>query len=139
MVASLPFNRIAGQFDTPEPELPKSARERGKLWSDTVFQAVLALKKQLRSPDAHIVMAAATTIIDLEQTRMRHSSTLAGSEEVSDAQLEFEEEQRGGSAAAPKSTGAELVCRVSNAAPRCTCTVAPSGAVPVSVIFLSKT
>ncbi len=93
MVATLPFNRVAAQFDTPEPELPKSARERGKLWSDTVFQAVFALKKQLRSPDAHIVMAAAEAILEMERTRMRHSKNLAGSQHVSEAQEEFEAER----------------------------------------------
>ena len=116
MVATLPFNRVAAQFDAPEPDLPKSARGRGQLWSDTVFQAVLALKKQLRSPDARLATAAATTIIDLEQTRMRHSSTLAGSEEVSDAQLEFEEEQRGETEAEPKSTGDPALARHARAA-----------------------
>ncbi len=45
MVATLPLNRLG--YDSPPaqlPELPKSARERGRLWSDAVFQAVLALK-----------------------------------------------------------------------------------------------
>ncbi len=116
MVATLPFNRLAAQFDTPEPELPKTARGRGQLWSDAVFQAVLALKKQLRSPDARLAMAAATAIIDLEQTRMRHSSTLAGSEEVSDAQLEFEDEQRGETAAEPNTKGDPSLARHARAA-----------------------
>ncbi len=47
MVATLPMNRFG--FDSPPaelPALPQSARERGRLWSDTVFQAVLVLKKQ---------------------------------------------------------------------------------------------
>ena len=97
MTATLPFaqNRIASHFPTPEPELPKSARERGRLWSDTVFQAVLALKLQLRSPDAQVVMASANAILEMERTRMRYAKNLAGSESVSDAQEEFEaEEQR---------------------------------------------
>ena len=96
MIATLPFvhNRIATHFPTPEPGLPKSARERGKLWSDTVFQAVLALKAQLRSPDANVVMAAANAIFEMERTRMRHAKNLAGSEHVSDAQEEFEAEEK---------------------------------------------
>ena len=97
MTATLPFthNRIATHLPTPESELPKSARERGKLWSDTVFQAVLALKAQLRSPDATVVMAAANAILEMERTRMRHAKHLAGSEHISEAQEEFEaEEQR---------------------------------------------
>ena len=93
MVATQPHNRIAAHFETPEPELPKSARARAKIWSDTVFQAVLALKKQLRNSDANVAMAAAETILELERTRMRHAKMLAGSEEVSEAQEEFEAEQ----------------------------------------------
>ena len=95
MPATLPFanNRIATHLPTPEPELPKSARDRGKLWSDTVFQAVLALKAQLRSPDAQVVMAAANAILGMERTRMRHAKNLAGSEHISDSQEEYEEEQ----------------------------------------------
>ena len=76
------------------PALPESARERGRLWSDAVFRAVAALQKQLTHRDADIVAAAANSILELERTRMRHSRLLAGSEEVSEAQLEFEEEQR---------------------------------------------
>ena len=96
MTDTLPFatNRIAPHFQTPEPQLPKSARERGKLWSDTVFQAVLALKAQLRNPDATVVMAAANAILEMERTRMRHAKNLAGSESVSEAQEEFEAEER---------------------------------------------
>ena len=94
MIATPTHNRIATHFQSPEPELPKSARERGKLWSDTVFQAILALKAQLRSPDAHIVMAAANSILEMERTRMRHAKDLAGSQHVSEAQEEFEAEER---------------------------------------------
>ncbi len=89
------MNRLG--FDSPPaelPALPQSARERGRLWSDTVFLAVLALKKQLTHRDADIVAAAANSILELERTRMRHGTRVAGSEEVSDAQLEYEEEQR---------------------------------------------
>ena len=94
MIATQTHNRIAGHFTTPEPELPKSARERGKLWSDTVFQAILALKGQLRSGDPHIVMAAANSILEMERTRMRHAKDLAGSQHASEAQEEFEAEER---------------------------------------------
>ncbi len=95
MTATLPFaqNRIAAHFQTPEPELPKSTRERGKLWSDTVFQAILALKGQLRSGDPHVVAAAANAILEMERTRMRHAKNLAGSEHVTEAQEEFEAER----------------------------------------------
>ena len=95
MVATLPINRLG--YDSPRdelPELPKSARERGRLWSDAVMCAVLTLKKQLTHRDAHIALAAANSILELERTRMRHSTHVAGSESVSDAQLEFEEDER---------------------------------------------
>ena len=94
MLATQTHNRIAPHFATLEPELPKSARERGKLWSDTVFQAILALKAQLRSPNSNIVMAAANSILIMERTRMRHAKDLAGSQHVSEAQEEFEAEER---------------------------------------------
>ncbi len=97
MVATLPMSRIGAHFDpTPAelPELPQSARERGRLWSDAVFRAVAALQRQLTHRDADIVAAAANSILELERTRMRHSTLLAGSEEVSEAQLQFEEEER---------------------------------------------
>ncbi len=96
MNATLPMNRVGHYFDaaaTEEPELPKSARERGRLWSDTVFQAVLALRKQLASRDDATAAAAANSILELERTRMRHGQRVAGSEEVSEAQEEYEAEQ----------------------------------------------
>ena len=97
MVATLPINRIGAHYDSPPaeiPELPASARERGKLWSDTVFQAVLALRNQLTHRDAAVVAAAANSILELERTRMRHGKLVAGSEQVSEAQLEFEADER---------------------------------------------
>ena len=126
MIATLPIaqNRIASHFPTPEPELPQSARERGRLWSDTVFQAVLALKAQLRNPDAHIVMAAANAILEMERTRMRHAKSLAGSEHVSEAQEEYEaEEQRAEESQRARrdrvvaATADEKVARVAEVAP----------------------
>ncbi len=99
MTATSTHNRIGTHFaDSPAttaelPELPKSARERGRLWSDAVFQAVLALKQQLTHVDVGVVAAAANTIIALEQTRMRHGASVAGSEAESEAQLQFEAEE----------------------------------------------
>ena len=99
MTATSTHNRIGAHFaDSPAttaelPELPKSARERGRLWSDAVFQAVLALKQQLTHVDVGVVAAAANTIIALEQTRMRHGASVAGSEAESEAQLQFEAEE----------------------------------------------
>ena len=96
MLATLPLNRLG--YDSPPaqlPELPKSARERGQLWSDTVLHAVLTLKKELTHRDVAIAGAAANSILELERTRMRHDKLLAGIEEVSDAQLAFEEDERG--------------------------------------------
>ncbi len=95
MVGTLPMNRLG--YDTPPatlPELPRTARERGFLWSDAVFQAVLALQKQLTHPNAAVVAAAANSILGLEETRLRHGRDVAGSERVSTEQLEFEAEER---------------------------------------------
>ncbi len=97
MPATLPMNRIAAHFDSPPaelPQLPASARERGRLWSDTVFQAVAALRLQLTHRDTAVVAAAANSILELERTRMRHGKLVAGSELVSAAQLEFEDDER---------------------------------------------
>ena len=96
MVATIPINRLGAHFDTVPaglPELPQSARERGQLWSDAVFQALLALQKQLTHRDAAVVAAAANSILELERTRIRHGRSVAGSELVSSAQLEYEAEQ----------------------------------------------
>ncbi len=86
-----PHSRIG--FDSPKParpELPQSERERGRLWSDIVFEAALALRGQLTSSDEAVVAAAATTLIDLERTRMRHDRAVAGSSSQSEAQDEFD-------------------------------------------------
>ena len=91
-----PHNRIG--FDSPQPDrpvLPQSERERGRLWSDIVFVAALALRGQLTSCDEAVVAAAATTLIDLERTRMRHDRAVAGSSTQSEAQDEFDRQSRG--------------------------------------------
>ena len=96
MIATIPINRLSAHFDASPvelPELPQSARERGQLWSDAVFQALLALQKQLTHRDAAVVAAAANSILELERTRIRHGRSVAGSELVSSAQLEYEAEQ----------------------------------------------
>ena len=96
MVATIPLRRAAAPYTAPPelPDVPRSARERGRIWSDVVFQAVLALQGQLRNRDAAVVMAAATTLLEMERTRMRHGTTLAGSEAVSEAQEQFEADNR---------------------------------------------
>ena len=79
MVATLPRNRIDRVIHTPsKPELPKTERERGKLWGDVVLEAVLALRNQLGSRNEDIVAAAANSILELERTRMRHDKCLSG-------------------------------------------------------------
>ena len=91
-----PTNRIG--FDSPQPDrpvLPQSERERGRLWSDIVFEAALALRGQLTSRDEAVVAAAATTLIDLERTRMRHDRAVAGSSSQSEAQDDFDRQSRG--------------------------------------------
>ena len=91
-----PHNRIG--FESPQPvrpELPQSERERGRLWSDIVFEAALALRGQLTSCDEAVVAAAATTLIDLERTRMRHDRAVAGSSSQSEAQDDFDRQSRG--------------------------------------------
>ena len=103
-----PHNRIG--FDSLQParpELPRSERERGRLWSDIVFEAALALRAQLSSCDQAVVAAAATTLIDLERTRMRHDRAVAGSSSQSEAQDDFDRESRN-RWASEEDDGAEL-------------------------------
>ena len=88
------LNRLGAHFDSPpatKPALPKSERGRGQLWSDVVFDAVLALHGQLKSRSETVVAAAANSILELERTRMRHSQTVAGSSLDSEAQREFDD------------------------------------------------
>ena len=88
------LNRLGAHFDAPPATklaVPKSERDRGRLWSDIVFDAVLALHGQLKSRSDSVVAAAANSIIELERTRMRHSQTVAGSSLDSEAQQEFDD------------------------------------------------
>ena len=79
MVATLPLNRIGHAAHAPsKPELPKTERERGKLWGDVVLEAVLALRNQLGSRNEDTVAAAANSILELERTRMRHDNMISG-------------------------------------------------------------
>ena len=96
MIATQLHNRIAPHSPPPVrelPALPTSARERGKIWSDTLFHSVLALKQLLTSDDPAIVLRAVELTFEMERTRLRHSKELAGSELVSDAQLQYEADQ----------------------------------------------
>ena len=93
MIGTQPRNRLGAHFDAapaPKPALPATARGRGQLWSDIVFDAVLALHNQLNSRSEAVVAAAANTILELERTRIRHSKDIAGSSQESDAPAEFE-------------------------------------------------
>ncbi len=69
-------------FDSLPPakiRLPATSHERGRLWSDAVFEAVLTLKNQLASRNDAVAANAANSILELERTRMRHDKTVAGS------------------------------------------------------------
>ena len=79
MVATVPLNRIFREAPTAaKPQLPECEFERGKLWSDSVLDAVLALRNQLSSKNEAIVAAAANSILELERTRMRHDKCVSG-------------------------------------------------------------
>ena len=96
MVATLPINRIgfdSHRIEAELPPLPKSSRERGELWSDAVLHAVLTLKRHLTHQDAAIAMGAANSILELERTRIRHGRNVAGSEIVTEARRQFDEEE----------------------------------------------
>ncbi len=98
MIATLPVNRIGAHYDSPpiaRPLLPKGERARGQLWSDVVFEAVLALRNQLTSRSESVAAAAANSILELERTRMRHAKPLAGSRYLTEEQEEFERNPSG--------------------------------------------
>ena len=85
MVAVLPHPRLG--YDSPPPakiQLPATAAERGLLWSDAVFEAVMTLRNQLASRNEAVAASAANSILELERTRMRHDKTVAGSSLDSD-------------------------------------------------------
>ncbi len=108
MNATLPINRIGAHFDSPpitRPVLPKGEQARGQLWSDVVFEAVLALRNQLTSRNESVAASAANSILELERTRMRHAKHLAGSRYVNEEQAEFE---RNPSGMADESCGGEF-------------------------------
>ena len=95
------LNRIGAHFDSPpatKPALPDPERGRGRLWSDVVFDAVMALHGQLASRSEAVVAAAANSILELERTRMRHSQTVAGSSLDSEAQQAFDDVRGGADA-----------------------------------------
>ena len=96
MNATLRVNRLG--YDSPPPTrpiLPKGERARGQLWSDVVFEAVLALRTQLISRNESIAAAAANSILELERTRMRHDKSVSGSRSVNEAREEFERDPSG--------------------------------------------
>ncbi len=73
MTATVPINRIGAHFDSPpitRPVLPKGEQARGQLWSDVVFEAVLALRNRLTSRNESVAASAANSILELERTRM---------------------------------------------------------------------
>ena len=123
MITTLPVNRIGAHYDSPpiaRPSLPKGERARGQLWSDVVFEAVLALRNQLTSRSESVAAAAANSILELERTRMRHAKPLAGSRYLTEAQEEFERDPTGMADESEPDlggTGAAPVPRVSSVAP----------------------
>ncbi len=96
MTTTLPLRPRIGR-DSPaptRPALPPGERARGQLWSDIVFEALMALRNQLSSCNETIVSVAANSLLELERTRMRHGRCVAGSTNQSEAQAEFERECR---------------------------------------------
>ena len=96
MIATHPVNRLG--YDSPplsRPVLPKGERARGQLWSDVVFEAVLALRNQLSSRNDTVAAAAANSILEMERTRMRHAKQIAGSRYVNEEMEEFERNPSG--------------------------------------------
>jgi len=76
--AAYPSNRMEGYFESyAEIEIPETPAERHAAYSDAVMAAVLTLKAKLRSRDAKESLVAATAILSLESTRIRHGGEVS--------------------------------------------------------------
>jgi hypothetical protein len=78
--ATLPRNRLTPFFNAPPP-LPADAATRKTALADAVFAALRALQAQLTHHDPQVVLNAATMILDLEKTRLRHARSVVGTTE----------------------------------------------------------
>jgi hypothetical protein len=83
MTATLPHaaNRIAGFYEAPLPEIPDSDFERQDVYSESILQAVLAMRALLNHSDKAIVLKAAQELFTLERTRLRHKRSVTGCRE----------------------------------------------------------
>jgi hypothetical protein len=83
MTMTLPHaaNRIAGFYEAPLPEIPDSDFDRQTLFTESVMQAVLAMRALLNHSDKAIVLKAAQELFTLERTRLRHKRSVTGCRE----------------------------------------------------------
>jgi hypothetical protein len=58
--------------------LPATPRECLQIWTDGIFDALATLRKHLQNDDPAVAVAAASAILDLEKTRMRHGLQVSG-------------------------------------------------------------
>ena len=66
------------ESDVPDP--PRDAAGRKQYWEDTVAVAVAELRRRLASTRDEKSFQALQMIVDLEKTRLRHKSPVAGTE-----------------------------------------------------------
>jgi len=75
---SAPVNRVAGYFQKPMPEIPDNDFDRQAMYTESIFQAVAALRELLNCGDKAIVLKAARELFQLERTRLRHHRNISG-------------------------------------------------------------
>jgi len=71
-------NRVAGYFTKNLPEIPDSDFDRQAVYTESIMQAVLAMRELLGHGDKAVVLAAAQELFALERTRLRHRRNISG-------------------------------------------------------------
>ncbi len=71
-------DRFRCESEVPDP--PRDAAGRKQYWEDTVAEAVAELRRRLASTRDEKSFQALQMIVDLEKTRLRHKTPVAGTE-----------------------------------------------------------
>jgi len=71
-------NRVAGYFQKPLPQIPEHGHDRQAIYTESILQAVLAMRALLDNTDKSIVLKAAQELFTLERTRLRHNRNISG-------------------------------------------------------------
>jgi hypothetical protein len=75
------INRVADYFQRPLPEIPDSDFDRQAMYSESILQAVRAMRGLLGHADSSNARAAAQELLLLERTPLRHHRGISGCRE----------------------------------------------------------